>query len=101
LQVQHVTIGRQNLPLIYANFGVTRRWLGDKVGWWGDWEHYGGDAELSFSIFVAGYTIDELHGGRIDHFRVQDKTRRICYHNQAFMDKWMRLDVSKFIPTTR
>lgn len=99
IQVQRVIIGAQKAPCIYANFGVTRRWLGDQVGWWGEWQHYSGDCELSFNVLVNGYTVDELPGGQIDHFRVQDGTRRTCYHNQAFMDKWMRLDLraTKFI----
>ncbi len=98
IQVQHVTLGLQNLKVIYANFGVTRRWLGDKVGWWGEWEHYSGDCELSFQIIVAGYKVAELLGGQIDHLRVKDSTRRVCYHNQKFLDKWMRLDVSNIVP---
>ena len=99
ITVQHVIIGQQRAPCIYANFGVTRRWLGDAVGWWGNWDHYSGDCELSFQVLVHGYTVDELKGGQIDHFRLQDETRRICPHNQAFIDKWMRLDLTatKFI----
>lgn len=100
IAVQHVFIGKQQHPIIYANFGVTRRWLGDKVGWWGSWEHYSGDCELSFSVFIEGYSIDELPGGQIDHYRVKDETRRICYHNQAFMDKWMKMDVTPYITAT-
>lgn len=98
IQVQRVTLGLQNVKVIYANFGVTRRWIGDEVGWWGNWEHYSGDCELSFQIITHGYRVDELIGGQIDHYRVQDSTRRICYHNQSFLDKWMKLDVSKLLP---
>lgn len=89
IAVQHVTIGKQLIKVVYANFGVTRRVLGDKVGWWGElWEHYSGDTELSFMLLNAGYYVDELPGGEIVHYRAQDGTRRICYHNQAFMDRW-------------
>lgn len=98
IQVQYVTIGRQQLKVIYANFGVTRRWLGDKVGWWGNWQHYSGDCELSFNILMEGYQVVALSGGQIDHFRAQDSTRQVCYYNKAFMDKWMKLDVSKLMP---
>jgi len=93
LRVMPVTIGKQQLPVIYANFGVTRRWLGDQVGWWGEWYHYGGDCELSFQILMAGYTVDALPGGEILHYRVHDATRQTCYHNNAFMQKWMTIDV--------
>lgn len=98
IRVMHVTLGLQQVDVIYANFGVTRRSIGDLVGWWGDWEHYSGDCELSFRILMAGYKVVELPGGQVDHFRVQDSTRRVCYHNQKFLEKWMKLDVSKFLP---
>jgi glycosyltransferase involved in cell wall biosynthesis len=97
IAVQHVTIGRQQVKVIYANFGVTRRRLGDEVGWWGNWYHYSGDCELSFNVLMRGYTVDALPGGQIDHFRVQDSVRQICYYNPEFMQKWMTLDVSHLI----
>lgn len=97
IRVMPTTIGRQQMKVIYANFGVTRRWLGDQVGWWGNWEHYSGDCELSFQILMAGYKVVALPGGQIDHYRAQDSTRRICYHNQKFLDKWWKLDVSKLM----
>jgi glycosyltransferase involved in cell wall biosynthesis len=98
IRVMHVGLGRQMLDVIYANFGVTRRWLGDKVGWWGNYlEHYGGDCELSFMIWSSGYTVDELKGAEILHSRVQDRTRRICYFNAAFASRWYGRDVSHVI----
>lgn len=98
IQVQHVGLGKQMLDVIYANFGVTRRWLGDRVGWWGNYlEHYGGDCELSFMIWHAGYTVDELKGGEIIHARVQDNTRRVCYYNAAFANRWYGRDVAHVI----
>lgn len=101
LRVMHVFIGIQRLDVIYANFGVTRRWLGDKVQWWGTYmDHYGGDSELSFMIWHAGYTVDELRGGQIDHFRVQDETRRICRWDnphKLFAERWYRRDVRHII----
>lgn len=98
IRVMHVTLGLQQIDVIYANFGVTRRNLGDAVGWWGNWQHYGGDCELSFQILMAGYKVVALPGGQIVHFRVQDETRKVCHYNKAFMDKWMKLDVSKLMP---
>jgi len=96
--VQYVRIGKQGLLVVYANFSVTRRWLGDKVGWWSNYlEHYGGDCELSFMVYSAGYTVDELRGGLIEHYRVQDKTRRTCYFNQAFATRWYMRDVSSIV----
>ena len=93
--VQHVEIGLQRLLVIYANFGVTRRSVGDAVGWWGTlWEHYGGDCELSFMILSTGWHVDELPGGAVEHYRVHDDTRRVCYYNPAFTQRWYTIDVS-------
>lgn len=101
-RVMHVALGRQMLDVIYANFGVTRRWIGDRVGWWGTYlEHYGGDCELSFMIWHAGYTVDELTGGMIEHARVQDNTRRICHFNAAFASRWYGRDISHVIERLR
>lgn len=99
--VQHVILGKQSWNVIYANFGVTRRWLGDKVKWWGEAPemiHYGGDCELSFQILMAGYSVDELPGGSILHYRARDATRRVCYNNMAFNKKWREVDVGKLMP---
>lgn len=95
--VQTAWIGKQQYNIVYANFGVTRRSVGDVCGWWGDWEHYGGDAELSYRIWDMGLFVDELKGGEIEHLRVHDSTRRVCYANQAFFERWYTIDVSHII----
>ena len=42
--------GRQ-ISHIYGQVAIYPRWLGDRVGWWGDYLHtYGGDNELSCHI---------------------------------------------------
>jgi glycosyltransferase involved in cell wall biosynthesis len=98
IRVMHVGMGKQMLDVIYANFGVTRRWLGDKVCWWGNYlEHYGGDCELSFMIWSSGYTVDELKGAEILHARVHDSTRRRGDANRAFVSKWYMRDVADTI----
>ena len=97
-RVMHVVLGRQQLDVIYANFGVTRRSIGDTVGWWGtEQEHYGGDCEISFQILMAGHKVVELPGGEILHYRVHDATRRICYASHDFNRKWGMMDVSKLL----
>ncbi len=96
--VQYVWLGRQRgkVRARYANFGVTRRALGDQVGWWGDYEHYAGDCELSANVWMAGYDVDELPGGEITHYSVVDSTRRdnIPSGSRAFYEKWDTMDVS-------
>lgn len=73
-------IGGRNLP--YANFGVTRKSIGDAAGWWGDTlpadqqlYQYGGDVFLSIKVWQAKYTVDVLPHGSITHFQLHDETR--------------------------
>jgi len=74
--VDYIKVGLNRRPYLYANFGVTRRFLGEAVGWWGDFcYHYGGDTELSLKIWQAGWTVDVLPYGSVEHFRAQDGTR--------------------------
>lgn len=76
---------------IYANFGVTRKWLGDKVGWWGRYLfHYGGDAECSMMIWDAGYQVVPLWGEQhhVYHYYAQDETRQRNYDSSEWTRKW-------------
>jgi len=73
------------LGLLYANMGVTQRWLGDYVGWWGDYHTYGGDCDLSLKIWRLGYQVLELPNGRIRHSEVDDELRR---RNPQDPDAW-------------
>ena len=70
---------------LYSNFGVTRRWLGDKLGWWGDYAHtYAGDTHLSTAIWHAGYTVEPLDMRLyVWHEIVQDSTR--CPNTETHM----------------
>jgi GT2 family glycosyltransferase len=84
--IPHQKTGREWL---YANFGVTRKSLGDKLGWWGNYDTYAGDAELSLKIWDAGYKVVKLDGGGyILHLAVQDSTRRGNTDSHKFYDKW-------------
>lgn len=81
--VHKVAVGTPAREYLYANFGVTRRDLGDRLGWWGDFsDHYGGDTELSLQVWKAGYSVYPLSSrmatgtGYIRHYRLQDQTRR-------------------------
>lgn len=62
--------------LLYANFGMTRRWIGDHVGWWGNYAHtYSGDPELSLNIWARGYSVAASGECLVDHTRHQDSLR--------------------------
>lgn len=74
----------------YANFGVTRREIGDKVGWWGDYWTYGGDTELSCKVVQAGLRVAPLDAerGSILHYELQDDTRRPNREQAMFNQRW-------------
>lgn len=68
--------------LPYAQVGMFRRWLGDRVGWWGaedtfmkNSRTYGGDNFLSACIWELGYSVDAVEGCTIDDFMVDDALR--------------------------
>lgn len=90
--VDYVKAGTPPRRYLYANFGVTRRALGDQLGWWGDLYHYGGDTELSLKIWRAGYTVDVLPGGLIEHYRAQDETRQAQDRHGEFVKRWEAWD---------
>lgn len=78
--------GIDNRPtaVIYAQVGMFRRWLGDRVGWWGaEDEHmgkartYGGDNYLSAGIWSLGYSVDAVDGCEIDDLIEADHLRVI------------------------
>ncbi len=74
---------------LYANFGVTRKSIGDAVGWWGNYYQYSGDCELSANIWNPGYRVEKLVGdGWVEHLEVQDATRQPNTDSPKFYAKW-------------
>ena len=63
----------------YAQVGIVPKWLGDMVGWWGDFgsRTYGGDNYLSARIWEKGLRVDPMPGACIHDQRVNDELRRI------------------------
>lgn len=77
----------KRVPLIYAQVGLFRKWLGDKCNWWlGEHEEmlgaqvYGGDNSLSAQIQSYGYSIDELPACKVEDHIADDELRQINYH---------------------
>jgi len=85
-----IYLGKPRHDILYANFGITRTWLGKRLGWWGnDVYHYGGDTDLSVKIWDAGYAVVELDGdGYIQHLRLDDDTRVDNNDSRHFFSKW-------------
>jgi len=78
----------------YANFGMTRRWLGNHVGWWGTRAHtYSGDPELSLSIQARGFRVVGSNNCVVDHLRHHDTLRaryQINKDNEQLYARWGR-----------
>jgi GT2 family glycosyltransferase len=82
-------IHMNGVSVLYANFGVTRKKIGDHVGWWGNYLHtYGGDCELSFQVWNLGFQVMQLRGYAIYHHREDDGLRRENRESRKFFDKW-------------
>lgn len=66
----------------YAQVGMFRRWLGERVGWWGDQDPimskartYGGDNYLSSRIWELGYSVDAVESCAVDDMIPRDGLR--------------------------
>lgn len=72
-----VVDGKQtNLP--YGQVCIVPKWLGDKVGWWGNYLHtYGGDNELSAQAYQLGYKVSPIAGAKIHDAEAKDNLRAI------------------------
>lgn len=86
--------------MYYGQVCIVPKWLGDKVGWWGDYLHtYGGDNELSSNIAELGYRVVPIECACIHDDAHDDELRRINHPNKkgeihpdslAFREKWGR-----------
>lgn len=75
-QMPVVIDGKQS----YAPYGqvcIVPRWLGNHVGWWGDYLHtYGGDNELSSRVYELGYKVSPVPGTKIHDTEAADELRK-------------------------
>lgn len=98
----------------YGQVCIVPKWLGDKVGWWGDYLHtYGGDNEMSCNVLEAGYHVAPIECACIADYEVQDNLRQLNggdprkvkgMHpdSKKWRDKWTRDDkVGPVITKTR
>ena len=89
-----------NVP--YGQVCIVPRWLGDKVGWWGDKYHtYAGDNELSCNIYELGYKVAPVPCACIhdkmpmDELRIKNSGSFELNKGQhpdsvAYVDKWLK-----------
>lgn len=76
----------KRVNLTYAQVGLFRKWLGDRLQWWlGEHEEmagaktYGGDNSLSAQIQTYGYSVDEVEGCTVEDHIANDELRQINY----------------------
>ena len=80
--------------IVYANFGIISRSLGDRIGWFDEEiRMYGADMALTFRVLKAGKSVSPVPGARILHHRADDAFRRSNATDQSYK----RL-VSKYNP---
>lgn len=61
----------------YGQVCIVPKWLGDKVGWWGNYLHtYGGDNELSSRVYELGYKVSPIPGAKIHDTEIMDELRK-------------------------
>jgi hypothetical protein len=77
-----MSIEGRAVGVTYAQVGLFRRWLGERVGWWGDQDAimkqartYGGDNYLSSRIWELGYSVDPVEECRINDLIPRDGLR--------------------------
>lgn len=68
----------------YAQVGMFRRWLGERLNWWRGHDErfagartYGGDNLLSANIWQSGYTVDAVDGAYVHDFIADDDMRKV------------------------
>lgn len=71
--------------MVYANFGIVRREVGERIGWFGETvDHYGVDNCISMAAIEAGYAVVPIPGCKCKHWREIDRERieHLERHNQ-------------------
>lgn len=76
----------ENMPVVYdgqqrhAPYGqvcIVPRWLGNYVGWWGNYLHtYGGDNEISARVYELGFKVSPVPNAKIHDKEPDDELRR-------------------------
>jgi glycosyltransferase involved in cell wall biosynthesis len=73
-----VVIDGEQANLPYGQVCIVPKWLGDKVGWWGDYLHtYGGDNELTSKIYELGFKVQPFVDCKIKDHEIDDGLRKI------------------------
>lgn len=78
VEVMPAILDGERIGVHYGQVAIVPRWLGHKVGWWGNITHtYGGDNELSANIWASGYQVLPVAGAAIIDKMAVDELREI------------------------
>lgn len=81
-------INNKQMMHVYGQVCIVPKWLGDKVGWWGDYLHtYGGDNELSANVLEFGYRVEPISCCCIHDLVVEDELREINMREHDIISK--------------
>jgi GT2 family glycosyltransferase len=84
--------------MLYANFGILSRELGDQVGWFDDeLTMYGNDNSLAYRVLLAGKGIAPIPEARILHHSTRDQ-HRIENNDYAYRHQQADLLRAKYGP---
>jgi GT2 family glycosyltransferase len=82
--------------MVYANFGIIRRELGNSLLWFDDdLQMYGNDNSLTFRVLIHGLGIGSIPEARIFHHSVQDQLR---IDNQHYKQTDNKVITQKYMP---
>ncbi len=85
IEYQPAIVDGKQVSHIYGQVAIYPRWLGNMVGWWGQYLHtYGGDNELTSHILEMGYKVRAVPCACIHDTQVEDELRKI--NNAAYKD---------------
>lgn len=81
----------------YGQVCIVQKWLGDQVGWWGNYlRTYGGDNELSCRVLELGYKVQPVPWTRVHDATPNDALRELNNpkgphpDSIAWVSKWTR-----------
>lgn len=89
--------------MLYANFGIIRRELGNRIGWF-DSEcvrHYGCDNSIGFRVLLAGFGIAEIPNARLLHHEHDDAQRQENLKGQQEDANRLRQKYEPLLPQMR
>lgn len=87
------------LDMVYSNFGIIRRELGNRLGWfWEELRMYGTDNAISFDVLLAGYGVAGIPNACVIHHEVDDINR---VNNQIGRNEAADKLNAKYLPKER